>query len=631
MSRPRPTSPDPLSPRYRESRSNSYFVQTPRYVPIRERDSRTYSPSPPPQRDHQSPRYVIREVETRTYSPSPPPSHSRDVYHPDIFRLEAELERYRAREDSLQFTQQQEIREAQIRKEVEENYKVQLEERKRLREEAKKELEQARLEAEKFAREKLDAERKAEEAVRKREEEQAKRLEQEIRLKVEAEKQAEEAEKRAKAQMEENLELLMKTRMAEKFDDLLETAKERLQIADKPSPSPRSPRKSSTRGKARYETSDIYTIDGEDVDQSGRPGSSKTGGRSYATSSYKPEKDTLPPSEDEWEKVPSAVPLQVPDPPTFEFETEDEDIPHADFSQRPHWPRSYRDASSRSRGRTRHRSHASGTSRYSHRSQDFQSPMSPDLVQQIAHAVADILRGPDYDDVMSQRSGYTEPPRGYSQRRAGRSLDPRAHSDRGEYDNDSRTRSHKRDERERQQHITRARGAISSFDKEFDTTPSASRLQTLPTGVDKTLMAGPETSCLGEGNHSPNENNNAWVGVSEVRISVSGTQELRTDPGEESEYRDGDRMDMTSTGSMTQVNSEISAGGSKLDGRKTPPAVKAYESEKDENVTGGLLKTETAKELYHRTIGRGKGHNYTSNSYGGRARSWPRTDASDVE
>jgi hypothetical protein len=253
-----------------------------------------------------------------------------------MFRLEAELERYRARDDNLRFTHQQEIREAQIRKEVEENYKVQLEERKRVREEAKKELEQARLEAEKAAREKLETERKAEEAVRKREEEQAKRLEREIRLKVEAEKQAEEAEKKAKARMEESLELLMKTKMVEKFDHLLETTKERLQVPEKPSPSQRAPTKSGTRERSKYDASDGYTIDGDDVpyrDQSSRPGPSKPAGHSYATSSYRPEKDTLSPSEDEWEKVPRPVPVQVPDPPSFEFDSEEEDIPHPDFSQ----------------------------------------------------------------------------------------------------------------------------------------------------------------------------------------------------------------------------------------------------------------------------------------------------------
>ncbi|KAM0257908.1 hypothetical protein ACHAPA_011510 [Fusarium lateritium] len=279
-------------------------------------------------RDHQSSRYVIREVETRTYSPSPPPSHVRGTYYPDIARLQAELDRHRAREDNLELTHQREIRETQIRKEVEEDYKLQLEERKRVREEAKRELEQARLEAEKAAREKLDAERKAEEAVRKREEEQTKRLEQEIRVKVEAEKQAEEAEKRAKAQMEENLELLMKTRMVEKFDHLLETAKERLQVAERPTPSQRAPLKSGTREKSKYEPSDGYTIDGDEVpymDQSSRSGPSKSAGQSCATSSFKPEKNTLSTSEDEWEKFPRAVPMQVPDPPSFHLDREELD------------------------------------------------------------------------------------------------------------------------------------------------------------------------------------------------------------------------------------------------------------------------------------------------------------------
>lgn len=641
MSRPRPSSPDPVSPHYRGSRPNSYYGQPPnyRYVPVRERDSRTYSPSPPPPltRDHQNSRYVIREVETRTYSPSPPSPRIRDTYYPDMFRLEAELEGYRARDDNLRFTYQQEIREAQIRKEVEENYKVQLEERKRVREEAKKELEQARLEAEKAAREKLETERKAEEAVRKREEEQATRLEREIRLKVEAEKQAEEAEKKAKARMEENLELLMKTKMAEKFDDLLESAKERLQVSEKPSPPQRAPAKFGTREKSKYDASDGYTIDGDEApyrDQSSRPGPHKPAGHSYATSSYRPEKDTLSPSEDEWEKVPRPVPVEVPDPPSFEFDSEEEDIPHPDFSRRPRWPRPYHDTSSRSRGRTRHRSHLSGTSRYSHQSQDYQTPMSPDLVQQIARAVADILREPGYDDVMSQRSNYTEPLRHYSSRSTERSLKRSGYSNRGDYDIENRTRSHHRDERERQQRMTRVKGATSSFDKELDGIPSIasiSRPRHLPFEGNTPPIAIPETSGPIEDSHSLNHSNNAWIGVSKVKISVSDTQGLKADLAEDKEYRNGDGMEITSSESMTQVNSDILAGGSKMEGCITPPPIKDYEPEKDENTTSGLLQTETARELYCRTIGRGKRHDYMSGSDGGIVRSWPRTDALDVE
>ncbi|CAJ0551513.1 Ff.00g114430.m01.CDS01 [Fusarium sp. VM40] len=641
MSRPRPSSPNPVSPHYRGSRPNSYYGQPPdyRYVSVRERNSRTYSPSPPPPltRDHQNSRYVIREVETRTYSPSPPSPRIRETYHPDMFRLEAELERYRARDDNFRFTRQQEIREAEIRKEVEENYKIQLEERKRVREEAKKELEQARLEAEKAAREKLETERKAEEAVRKREEDQAKRLEREIRLMVEAEKQAEEAEKKAKARMEENLELLMKTKMVEKFDDLLETAKERLQAPEKPSPSQRVPARSTTREKSKYDVSDGYTVDVNEVpyrDQSSRPVPSKPASYSYTTSSNRPEKDTLSPSEDEWEKVPRPVPVEVPDPPSFEFDSEEEDIPHPNYSRTPRWPQPYRDTSSRSRGRTRHRSHLSGISRYSQQSQDYQTPMSPDMVQQIARAVADILREPSYEDFMSQRSNHTDPLRRYSSRSTERSMKPSENSNREDYDIENRKRSHYRDNRERQQQKARLKGATSSSDKELDKIPSIasiSRLRHLPMRENKPPREIQDTSDLVEDGHSLNYSNNTGVGVSGVKISVSDAQGLTNDLAEDKRYRDGDGMEITNSESMTQVNSDILVGGSKMEGHRTPSPFKAYDPEKDGNPTGGLLKTETARDLYCRTIGRGKRNDYVIGSYGGIVRSWPQTDASDVE
>jgi hypothetical protein len=182
--------------------------------------------------------------------------------------------------------------------------------------------------------------------------------------------------------------------------------------------------------------------------------------------------------------------------------------------------------------------------------------------------------------------------------------------------------------------MTRVKGATSSSDKELDRIPSIasiSRLRHLPIEENKPPIAIPETSGPVKDSHSLNHSNNAWMGVSKVKISVSDTQGLGADLAENKEYRDGDGMEITSSESMTQVNSDISAGGSKMEEHIIPPPIKAYEPEEDENTTYGLLKTETARELYSRTIGRGKQHDYMSGSYRGMVRSWPQTDASDVE
>ncbi|KAF4994528.1 hypothetical protein FGRMN_5737 [Fusarium graminum] len=317
----------------------------------------------------------------------------------DVMRLNDELDYYKARDHILSSSQKQEHREGQIRRMAQEDFERRIEDRKKAQEEAKEEIEQARLQAEQIAREKLEAERKAEEATRRREEEQKQRMKQQIRLELEAEKQAEEAERKSKARAEEKLEMLIRAKMSETFENFMETATKRLQTMERSGHSQEGDLKSDVEEhgeNSNHTGDDKVSCSGRSASRS-QPSPVNSPDHSSTTSTYKSDVGALSRNGREWGQDSVSVPEAAPDPPSADYDIEEDAIPDPVHSRRSRKPYSCRDTSSRSRGRTRHRSNASDTLQLSVSSQEYWVPETPDFIQQIAHTVAGILRGATYD------------------------------------------------------------------------------------------------------------------------------------------------------------------------------------------------------------------------------------------
>ncbi|KAF5658558.1 hypothetical protein FCIRC_12842 [Fusarium circinatum] len=160
---------------------------------------------------------------------------ARPVDDPEKVRLRAELAAYQVMEEKAKASEKQKEREEQIRKETEAEFQRKMEDFQKAREEAKKEIEKAKKDAEEATWKRAQTAQREHEAKEADQERQAKIMESEIRIKIEMERKAEEAEKRAREKLEHEMELRLHEKIKGKMDDFMELAKQRFLTIEGPS------------------------------------------------------------------------------------------------------------------------------------------------------------------------------------------------------------------------------------------------------------------------------------------------------------------------------------------------------------------------------------------------------------
>ncbi|KAH7191407.1 hypothetical protein BKA60DRAFT_585234, partial [Fusarium oxysporum] len=562
MSKPRFSEPmEPASPHYRGSRHQQDFQQYShvRYVPYRYR-SRT--PSPTPFRESQS--------------SNGPDSHR--------LRLEAELAVYKSLESKVKEAEDQEKREDEIRKEAYLAQNRRIEDMKRAREDVKKEFELARLTAEQTAREKIENERKVEAAIRQREEEQAVRMEREIRTKLEAEHEAEEAEKVAKQKREDDLEKLIHIKMMEKLDDIIDIAKERLGTLE-----------GSVLGVRREPQINQEETSGDQspkdrVQQPQRV--SRTHAFSYhpkiaSLSSRRPfmAQDAAPPDDMEWDEDP----IPVPEPPSFIPDVETQYDTKGGQSTRKFESRFYEYLGAESRDRPQDKSDTSfgnigQRSPISDGSSHADIPQ--ELVNRIANAVARMLKENSHQRSSIPPYMYNEHPSTFSQPYQEdwiapgplRTPEPTQSSD---------PEKPKAALMEASQTVPRLSVSRSHFKGHERLSFSRSASQTGMPSFNRATASEPTLANSKKATHGrKGERCDDTIFLKPQNLRVSGLQveglDLRVGSSRTSQHLAAPRGNVASDGSLTWINSDVSASdGRKFQGLIRPQSAHVQQPQKD--------------------------------------------------
>ncbi|KAF4341748.1 hypothetical protein FBEOM_4308 [Fusarium beomiforme] len=356
--------------------------------------------------------------------PNAPPQSSAD--DEEKIRLKAEIQAYKAFDDKMKAAEERKKREDEIRKETEIAFRAKMEEIKKAQEESRVEIERVRKEAEAAAWDKAETVRREKEAAKIHQEHQAKIMESEIRLKIEIERKAEEAEKRAREKLERDMELRLHAKMMGKVDDFMEVAKQRFLTFDMLNSQQSVVMGMENQGQADYTKPANRRMEQQELSPSQHTSSTiYSSNRVVSETPY-----SSPPPQREY---PSSIadetcgsrPPSVPDAPNQFFYGDDlrscGSSAYYDYHPNLH---PYTAPSSNGRARYQSYGYESWQSPRQEQSRS-QIPIHPDLVQQIAYAVTEVLRAQTLDAMMADR-GMRDRPTGHrSPSMSQTPLDPR--------------------------------------------------------------------------------------------------------------------------------------------------------------------------------------------------------------
>ncbi|KAF5242937.1 hypothetical protein FAUST_3105 [Fusarium austroamericanum] len=360
----------------------------------------------------------------RDSSAAPPAWQAEDA---EKIQLKAELEAYKTLDKKLKAADERKKREQQIREETEIQFQNRMEEIRKARESAKLEIERVKKEAETAAWERAEAARREQEAEKIRHEHQAKIMESEIRAKIEAERKAEEAEKMAKEKIEREMEMRLHAKMMEKVDDFMEVAKQRFlaqEMANTPqrtfeaTQSPKKVNFSEHQAQNMNQYMDQRTISpSQPRSTMGYPPDNVPYRTPHASPSSQPR---YPPSIVEGSC--SSRPPSVPSAPDQSQYPDDMRYHHRNMYFEDHYP-AYRGSPG---GPTSYRPQRYDDWPPSPRYRDRgRMPMHPDLIQQLAYAVTEVLQQQAYNNSMERDDGPAYP---YAPSASQASIDPREYA-----------------------------------------------------------------------------------------------------------------------------------------------------------------------------------------------------------
>lgn len=171
-------------------------------------------PSPPPPYNPMNFMYASPPPPP-TEAPGPPrtPAPAGERPNPQIEQMKKQLELLQAERRQQEELKKQADRERKIREDVERAFKIRMEEMQRAQEEAKKEIELAKIAAERAARERIEEERKAEAERQRQHAEMMAKAERDARDRIEMERRKE-AEERARREVEDQLAKITAERTA---------------------------------------------------------------------------------------------------------------------------------------------------------------------------------------------------------------------------------------------------------------------------------------------------------------------------------------------------------------------------------------------------------------------------------
>jgi hypothetical protein len=342
---------------------------------------------------------------SRTHSQPHFAQRLRPADDPEIMRLKAELEAYRVIEEKSKAAEERRKKEEEIRKDAEAEFQLRWEALQKAQEDTKLEMERIKKEAEAAAWERVEKEKREQEAMKIREEHQARIMESEIRTKIEVERKAEEQEKRSREKLESEIETRLKKKMMDKVDDFMRVVEHRFLTYPTVSAHHRGALGTESQKGGSYGEPESQLTSQYELPPNWTPSIKgyPAGNEAYCTPtpSQSPRTTGYPPSNADPRH--GGRPPSVPDAPD-QFPYAEELSPQESRFYRHNQPHFYPRPISPSRGRTRNRSHGYNTGQ-PYREEEIRTriPTHPDLVQQLAYAVNDVLRDQIFNDMMMRR------------------------------------------------------------------------------------------------------------------------------------------------------------------------------------------------------------------------------------